>query len=596
MSINSLFLEYFSVRMKLFYRHIEIIAVAVLVNILTGCASEVIQKSEAETLSTATVNNIQEAATAESIPFLSAEEEFLYKLLVAEFAGQREQYVLAVKYLLDVAERSQEAEFAERATRIALYAREYDLVIQAVRLWIEISPDDPDARQILGGVLLKQGHTEEAIQQLEIMLNYLKDNPEPHIDAVIALLEQQEDQASSLKITEKLLKKYPDNPTVLFAHARLLTTAKQWMPAVATVQKLLKLVPDHEQGVPLYAYLLEQQGKSEEALRWLKQILLSYPNDEWRFTYARLLVGEKHYAESIKQFQLLLESYPDNADILYYLGILSLQIDENDHAKDYLRALEKLDDQPNTARYLLGQLAEIEQNFTQAKEWYQKITQDKNYFEAQIRVAAILAQQEQVNEAIEYLHKINVENTEEQLILAQYEAELLTEQTRYPEAIAVYTKAIKVQPDNLELLYMRAMTAESMGNLIQMEEDFRRIIAIEPENVNALNALGYTLADRTNRYEEAYQFIKQAYDLEPNSFYVLDSMGWIFYRQGQYEQAIEYLEKALAVKDDAEVAAHLGEVLWANGDKEKAKQIWDKARATFPDNKMLQKTMQRHIP
>jgi len=595
MSVYSSLLEYFSVRMRLFYRHVEVITLTVLVNLLVGCTNELVQPNKIEPRQIAVKENIQEAATAESIPFLSPEEEFLYKILVAEFAGQREQYTLSVKYLLDVAESSQNPEFAERATRIALYAREYDLVIEAAQLWVEIAPDNPDARQILGGVLLKQGHTEEAIQQLEMMLNYLKDNPEPRIDAVITLLEQH-DQASALKITEKLLQKYPDNATILFAYARLLATAKEFTQAVSAVQKLLKLVPNHEQGIPLYAYLLEQQGKPEDALRWLKQILSQYPNDEWRLTYARMLIGEKDYAESIQQFKLLLASYPDNTDILYHLGVLFLQIDDIEQAKHYLQRLEQTDEQPDSARYLLGQIAEIEKDFKQAKLWYQDVIEGNHYLEAQIRIVAILAQENQVNEAIDYLHKIEVSDSKDELALIQYEAELLTEQTRYPEAIAVYNKAIQANPDNIDLLYLRAITAELMGNLILMEEDFRKILTLDPKNFNTLNALGYTLADRTDRYEEAYQFIKQAYDLDSNSFYILDSMGWVLYRQGQYTQAIEYLEKALVAQDDPEVAAHLGEALWANGDREQAKDVWYKAQKNFPENKKLQKTIQRYLP
>lgn len=581
----------------MFYRYAKVTIVAVLVNLLMGCAGQLVQQGKAEAQQQQTTETtLQDAATAESIPFLSAEEEFLYKILVAEFAGQREQYILAVHYLLDVAESSQDAELAERATRIALYARRYDLVIQAARLWVEIAPDNPDARQILGGVLLKQGDSEEAIQQLEIMLNQLKDNPEPHINAVIALLEQQEDQTNAVKIIEKLVKKYPNDPTVLFAHARLLTTTKEYTQAVATTQKLLKLVPNHEQGVPLYAYLLEQQEKPQEALQWFQQILLKYPNDEWRLIYARMLVAEKQYPEAIQQFQLLLETYPENVDILYYLGVLFLQVEDFAKAKDYLQQLEEIDEQPDTARYLLGQLAETEKDFPQAKTWYEKVGQGSNYLDAQTRIVAILVQQNQVNEAIDYLHEIKTAHTEDEILLIQYEAELLTQQTRYPEAIAIYNKAIEKYPSNTDLLYARAMVAEAMGNLIQMEQDFRQILKIDPKNVNTLNALGYTLADRTTRYEEAYQLIKQAYALDKDSFYVLDSMGWVLYRLGQYEEAINYLEKALATKDDPEVAAHFGEALWTDGNKEKAKQIWQKAKETFPENKLLQKVMQRYLP
>jgi Flp pilus assembly protein TadD len=258
--------------------------------------------------------------------------------------------------------------------------------------------------------------------------------------------------------------------------------------------------------------------------------------------------------------------------------------------------LLKIGERFNDAYYYLGQIAERENTAKTALTWYKKVDGGNNYLNAIARVVLILIDQKGLTKALDYLHKVEVDE-EDLLILIQFEAELLVEHKRYTQAMTIYNQALEDYQDNTELLYMRALLAEKIGDMKQLEQDLRHILLLEPNNVQALNALGYSLADNnTDRLEEAYDLIQRALILRPEDYYILDSMGWVLYRMGHYEEAIEYLRKAQTKQDDPEVAAHLGEVLWISGDKQAAQVIWEQARARFPEDEQLREVMQRFLP
>jgi tetratricopeptide (TPR) repeat protein len=173
------------------------------------------------------------------------------------------------------------------------------------------------------------------------------------------------------------------------------------------------------------------------------------------------------------------------------------------------------------------------------------------------------------------------------------DGQILRDAGRPQEAIKVFTSGLEELPENADLLYARAMTAERMGNYGSMEKDLKKILARDPDNVDALNALGYSLADHTRRYKEALNYIKRALELRPDNYFVLDSMGWVHYRLGHYKEAVQYLRRALDASADSEIAAHLTEVLWVMGDKQAAREVWDKALKGAPGNKVLLDVMNR---
>jgi len=272
---------------------------------------------------------------------------------------------------------------------------------------------------------------------------------------------------------------------------------------------------------------------------------------------------------------------------------LYLQDKRLEDAERSFRRLAKHSDNDDDAHYYLGRIQEERDNPKKAGIHYQAVHDGDNYFDAQVRMALILARQDRIEEARRHLDRIGTKNQQQKTMLVQAEAELLIEEKRYEDAMEAYDKALGKQGYNSELLYSRAMLAEKMDRLDILEADLRRILEKEPENAQALNALGYTLADRTDRYREAYELIKKAMEISPGDYYILDSMGWVLYRQGKLDKAVEYLRRALAIRNDPEIAAHLGEVLWVKGDKEGAREVWETALQETPDDRKLLDVIER---
>jgi len=285
-----------------------------------------------------------------------------------------------------------------------------------------------------------------------------------------------------------------------------------------------------------------------------------------------------------------------------------LQLGNSQAAKDYFLALLKTEESTNTAHYYLGYIAEREQQLDNALSWYQKIDSSFKYIDAQGRIALILAKQGQLDNAIKHLHSLSVGNNADKRFLLQFEATLLTEHARYKEAMAVYTQLLDKNPDNTQWLLNRAVLAEKLNNFEQFEQDLLRVLEINPENVDVLNSLGYTLANKkqTHRYQAAHQWVKKALALQPDSPDILDSLGWVHYRLGNYSESLNYLRQAQAQAEAlkaavvtpatvAENAAHLGEVLWVSGKPEEAKQVWGKALREFPDDEQLREVVERFL-
>ncbi len=311
--------------------------------------------------------------------------------------------------------------------------------------------------------------------------------------------------------------------------------------------------------------------------------------------YARLLTDAKRFDDARRQFEILQVQAPNNVDVLYALGLLYLQVNRLDEAEKKFMRLTKLKKRVFDANYYLGRIAEERNKLNQASNYYQGVHGGENYLDANIRLSLILAKQGQVEKALTNIRSIEQPGDANRLIVIQAEGEILTEEKRYEEAMALFDRAIEAKP-HPDLLYSRAMLAEKMGRLDILETDLKRILVDDPDNATALNALGYTLADRTNRYEEAYEYIKRAYELSPDDFYILDSMGWVLYRLGRLDEAVDYLRRALEIRNDPEIAAHLGEVLWVMGDKEAARKVWDTALQATPKDDRLLKVIERFNP
>ena len=583
-------------KIKLFCKNLGVILLA---NLLMGCANgSPIGSNPTKTpnpddpcSSFALINSedLYESEVSFDGSFASPQQDYMYKTLVAEIARLRGNNALAAEYFFEIAIKTRDQRFAERATETAMYAKKFDIAMKAAYLWTTIVPNNSHARQILAGLLLRQNCTFEAIKHIEAITDILKGSPQQLKLVLETMLKQQ--PSSSLKFMEELLKKRQNHPVMLLIYSRLLIQAKQLKQAQEVLHKLLVLVPDHDEAVPLYAYLLKVQNQRLAARQWMETALNKYQDKaEWRFIYARMLAEAEQFEEAIRQFQRLLLKYPQHSEILYTLGALSIQTKQLSIAKGYFQKLIKVGERVNAAKYYLGQIAYDEKDLEKALFWYYQVKQETNYFlNAQARIAYILVELGQFDKAIEHLQTVVLksDDPEEMISLMLFEAELLVEQEHHHQAMEAYNRALRLKADNVDALYMQALLYETMGSMSKMEQNLRRVLILAPENIDALNALGYSLTEHSARYQEAYRLIKQALTLNPNNYYILDSMGWVLYKMGNYVEAIAYLRKAQSQQNDPEVAAHLIQVLWANGEYQAARQELEQAIKAFPDDEKL---------
>lgn len=528
---------------------------------------------------------------AADLPKIALTPELLYSLLVGEIAGQRGQLGTAIGHYMAVAKMTRDPRIAERATTIAIYGRDAARALEAAKLWIEVDPDSRKAHQILAVLYIRNGQADAALPHLE----RLSANGAGERFLLIShLLSREQDKQAALRVMEKLVAGREDVPEALFAHAHLALNAGELGLAERVIDQVLAVKPRWSDAIILRARVLSQAGRIGQALEQLHQVLAEIPDDqEVRLIYARLLVDAKRIGDAQAQFKILAERAPDNHDVLYALALLSLQSDSLGEAEEYFLKLKEGGHKVNESNYHLGQIAESNKQGELAIERYSAVEPGVYYWDAQLRIAFVLADRRGLEAARDHLHGMEAKNARQQVRLYLVESELLTAAQEHEQAMAVYDKALQTIPGDPDLLYARALLAEKLDRLDILEADLRQILKRDPDNVEALNALGYTLADRTTRYEEALGYIKHALELKPDSFFILDSMGWVQYRMGNHQEAVKYLRRAIALQWDSEIAAHLGEVLWVIGDHEGAREIWNSALGKAPGNKILLDVIKR---
>ena len=530
-------------------------------------------------------------------PKIALTKDILYKILEAEIAGQRGHLDIAVQNYLELARQTRDPKIVERATRIAVYARNSKAANECAKLWAQLDPTNPDPQQILAVMALRQGNVDETLKHLETILKYTAGEFRQKLWMIVNMLGRERDKQLVMTVMERLLANHKNEVDAVFAFADIAARMGELDRSLELLKTAHKMAPDNDNVALSYVNILQRMDRTNDAIEWLHTELAKRKGNDFnlRLAYARLLYGAQRFDDARRQFEILVVGAPNNPDVLYWLGNLYLQANRLDDAQKDFKHLVDLDGRYENAKYLLGRIAEERKQYDKASVWYLSVQSGDYAFDAQVRYGMIISKQKTTDEALKYLRTIKTENATQENVLAEAIAELLIGQKRYADAMAVYDKALGNRY-NADLLYSRAMLAEKMDMLKIAEEDLRTILAKEPDNSQALNALGYTLADRTDRYQEAYELIKHALALEPNSYYFLDSMGWVLYRLGKHEEAIKYLRKAMKMTQDPEVAAHLGEVLWVDGDKKEAKKVWETALKQTPEDTKLIDVIKRFTP
>jgi len=473
----------------------------------------------------------ERAAPRANLPPNALTRELLYKFLLAEIAGQRGNVRLSAKAYVEIAQTTRDPRVARRATEVAMFGRFNDLALEAASLWVEVEPDSVPARQSLVSVLINNNKLSDAKPYLQKMLAADKATIGPSFLQLNPLLSRHPDKNAVYLLIRDLAAPYPDVPEAHFSVAQAAFAAGKFDVAGQEARQVLKLRPDWEPAALLNAQVLQRESNAK-AIDFLQGYLATNPGArDARLNYARLLVADKRIDPARREFQRIEQEAPNNADVAVTIGLLSLQMGDFDTAEaKFKRALQLNYRDPDALRYYLGQVAEERKRYDEALDWYGKVVAGEQVVPAAARYAFILARQNKLSEARAYLQQVAVQNQQQRTQLIQAEAQVLREAKAYQESFDLLGAALASQPDHPDLLYDYAMAAERLDRIDVLEAKLKRLIQLKPDHAQAYNALGYTLADRNLRLKEAREYIEKALKLSPDDPFILDSMGWVYYR------------------------------------------------------------------
>jgi Flp pilus assembly protein TadD len=527
-------------------------------------------------------------------PAAELNEPTLYEFLLGEIALQRGDPELAAQTYLELARRTGDARVARRAVEIANQARLQDLALEAARTWQKLEPQSPQAVQVVAALLVAAKRVDEAEPYLQKLLAGEGVNLENGFLQLNRLLASNPDKKSNLRVVRKLAAPYPKLPQAHFAVAQAAVAAGDDAAALAAIRQAGALRPDWEVPAFFEAQVLQKRSPAAAAKRLGEFVDKNPGSREGRMNYARALVADKRFPEARKQFEALLAASPGNTEVIYAVGLLAFQLKDYPVAEENMKRLLGMGYRDaNGVRYLLGQMAEEQKRWPDAINWYEGIKEGDHLLPARLRTAGAIAKQGKLDDARAFLKRVGADHPDEQVQLLVAEAQLLRDANRHGDAFALLGDALAKEPEQPELLYDLALTAEKLERYDVLESHLRKLIQVKPDHAHAYNALGYSFAERNLRLPEARKLIEKALELAPEDYFIIDSLGWVQYREGDLKGAAETLRRAYAGRPDAEIGAHLGEVLWQMGERDEANRVWQESLKASPENETLLKTIKR---
>jgi Flp pilus assembly protein TadD len=533
------------------------------------------------------------------LPKVELTGDLLFKLLSAEIAFQRGDWESAFVTTLVAARQTRDPRLARRATEMALSAKEADDALAAIRLWRELAPHSEEATQYYLSFLVMGDNLDEARPVLE---QRLKD-ARPPVRALMMfqtqrLLARAKDKDAAWSMLESLLAPYMAAPEAHLALAQNASARGDHQRARDEARAALAMQPDSELAALTLAVVTPDK---EDSAKFLASFLRAYPKaHDVRLAYARILVDQKHYGKARHEFETLHKAQPEDLTPLYALGILGAQTNDLKSAEKYLKLyVTELAAHPDQERdqsqalLILAQIAEENRDPDTALKWLGQIESGQMFITAQIKRAEIIAKRGDLNAARKVLAEVEVDSEQDHVQILMADAQLLRDANQNEEVLAVLDDGVRRYPNNTDLLYDYAMAAEKISQFGLMETMLRKVIVLEPKNQQAYNALGYSLAERNIRLDEAYSLIDTALKLTPEDPFIMDSMGWVQFRLGKLKEAEDLLRRAYGMRPDPEIAVHLGEVLWVKGQRADAQKLWRDAKTKDPLNDTLKNTLAR---
>lgn len=523
-------------------------------------------------------------------------DDLIFNLLAGEFAGVRGQMESAIEYYSAAADISDDPEVIKRAAYIALYAGNDQKALELTDRWLKLDlGDNKTIHRLRALAFLHLQNLEQSVEAVEkLLMTNGKVNAQV-ISSLTHILGKETDADFALKVVARLAKKYPQDVFLTLLQAKFEASHGLYESALKHVEKVIGINADLVDVYLVKAQILLGQGYQQAAVEAIAIAVEKRPEDTGlRLQYGRMLVQMKAFDKALAHFLDLRKVMPENENVLLSLGLLSIETGDHNQAKQYLQELLDKGYHNQQAHYYLGRIQQSHGEDMAAIANYERVLGGDYWLDSRLRSVSLIAKSGQIETALNKLDTLSKRDHSESNLIKVYLAkgEVLRGVSRNKEAYSLYNNALNQSPENTDLLYARALTAEKLDMLDVTESDLKMVIMHEPENASALNALGYTLADRTERLNEARDYILKASQLLPDDPAILDSLGWVYYRLGQYQDAIKWLSKAFDTMQDAEIAAHLGAALWMSGKTEEAKNIWVKGEDLGGNQTVLRDTIQ----
>ena len=560
---------------------------------LTGCASLTLDPSGRDRLPDPD-QSLEIRTTEDSV--YKEQSDLMYEVLVGELSGQFGEVEQALEHYLNASQLSDDPAIAERATRIAMFAKNWESGLRAAHRWAELVGENLELSQIIGVLELRNGNVDGAVPHFEKIMQAAEDSPAKGYSIIGAVLAREADAKSAIELLEKLVNKHFENPYGHLTLSSLAFQAQDYQRTIDESELALGFKPDLVEARAMRAQALMNLGEAEQAILEMKYIVRETPdNREMRMAYARMLITAEKYKEATNEFELLLAENPNDSELIYRLGLLQLQQERYEDAKVNFKRLVDRNHRKDEGHYYLGRVDEEQNNLQEAISEFDQVQQGQYYLDAKARIAAILVKTDSIEKAQIYLKEVRSKLSSPENIIEVYliEGQLLHDQELFVAAMDLYSEGLQEFPGHSDLLYARALMAEEIDRIDLLETDLRAILSEDPDNASALNALGYTLADHNFRINEALGYIKRALEIRPDDPAVIDSMGWVQFRLGNYFEAETYLRKAYSLLDDAEIAGHLIELLWAQGNYDEARELMKKGLERDPEDEYLLELQQK---
>ena len=531
-----------------------------------------------------------------------------YQLLLGELNARSEQPAAAFSLILDAARKTNEPDLFRRAVQIALQARSGESALLAARAWVQAAPASQEANRFVLQVLLALNRVADTLEPLkrDIALTPIKEQRD-EIWSIPGIFERASDRALAASTVKKalagLLQDARLGPTAWAVVGRMVLSAGDKPSALSAATNGLGLDPHAEHPALLALSMMSPELPTAEALVHKH---LPHARPEFRMAYVKALLNAKRELDAKAQLASLRVQNPDYPDTWLINGALALQEGQMEEAQvqlhrylDLTEATTASGPRPEfrrgrTQAFLsLAQIAQQGKDFKQADAWLQRVDDPEDIMRAQIRRAILIAQQGQLEDALTLIHNQPARSADEARLKLSAEVQLLRDDKQFARARSLLQSSLEQNPDNLDLVYDLAMVHEKLGELDEMERLLRGVMASKPDDPHAYNALGFSLAEHGLRLPEARTLITKALTLSANDPFIIDSLAWVEFRSGNLNVALELLQGAFKDKPDAEIAAHLGEVLWTLKRQPEALQVWREGLKINPDNETLVNTLKR---